>query len=363
MLNVVLETSVLHEDYKLSKAPLVELLNIAGLVGAKVIIPQVVFSEHISHFNRDRQEYLNKMKSTLKSLRQLPLTNIPDFEIPETEDSYDEYLTRMIASRNMEIQTFPQANHADILTRCLNKLKPFGPEKDTGYKDTLIWETILQILNDNPNDKVLFVTKDGDFRKKSTESLHKNLVDELVDLGYPEDVVKLKMSLKSASDYLREEYGLESAGLITAIAEQIKANIDFDEFLTEHSTDVESCIEENSEDILRGDPVTDPSLLWNVEDVEIEIESTEVLDTGDVIVYAIAEFENEVMYWTFYSSYACDEDSMSEYGISLYEADEEMDSAWVGGSMMLRLEFSFIYTPSDRSISGFETLAVSRINI
>lgn len=363
MLKLVLETSVLHEDYELSKAPLIELLNIAGLAGAKVIIPQVVFAEHVSHFNRDIQKYQNIMKSTLRSLRQLPLTNILDFEFPQPEGSYDEYLTRKVASKNIEIQTFPQASHADILARCLKKIRPFGPEKDTGYKDTLIWETILQILCDNPEDTVLFVTKDGDYRKKSTESLHKNLVDELVSLGYSENIVKLKISLKAASDYLREAFGLESADLIPAIAEQIKENINFDEFLTEHSTDIESCIEENSEDILRGDPVTDPSLLWNVEGVDVEIESTEVLDTGDVIIYATAEFENEVMYWTFYSSYACDEDSMSEYGISLYEADAEADSAWVGGSMRLHVEFSFVYTPNNHSVSGFEASSISRIYI
>ena len=78
------------------------------------------------------------------------------------------------------------------------------------------------------------------------------------------------------------------------------------------------------------------------------------------LAYASAEFENEISYFTFYSSYVCSVDSMEDAGISLYESDPESDAATVGGSMVLDMSFSFVYSPSDKKVSGFEAHEITR---
>ena len=67
---VVLDTSVLYNDYKLEKAPLRELLNVAKLCNAQVLLPKVVFDEHVSHFERDCNNWVNQINSAIRKLRQ-----------------------------------------------------------------------------------------------------------------------------------------------------------------------------------------------------------------------------------------------------------------------------------------------------
>lgn len=361
MLKIILETSVLYEDYDLSRASLIELLSIARLISAQVMIPQVVFDEHVQHFYRDRHSLSNQLKKVCRKLSQLPLTEIPDPDIPQIDRPYEDYLAELAESKRILIICYPQISHAETLERCLTKRRPFGEEVDTGYKDTLIWFTVLESLN-TPEDVIVFVTSDNDYQGKPRGELHQHLVDDLTQRNCSESNVILKRSLHEASKYLREIRNLASAVLIPVIVDQIQQRVNFDEMLTEHTRDIESCIGSiHSEDILQGEPTTDPTLLWNIESSEIDLESTEEINDEEVVIYANAVFENEVSYWTFFSNFINSEETMNECGISLYESDEEMDSAWVGGSMTLSLSFSFVFNKNNNQVSGFEALEIRRI--
>lgn len=362
LIHIVLDTSVLYEDYELVKAPLRELLNIAKLCHARVLLPKIVFDEHVVHFERDYKRYRSQTKTAFDKLRQLPLVDVPSVNIPEVGYSYSDLLRAITEERGLEILNYPQVDHENILRRSFEQRKPFG-KKDAGYKDALIWETILELLSDS-SFRVIFVTANyRDFGESSSGPLDRQLVHELEDRGLTRDCVQLKLSLKEASDYLRKESGLTAAALIDAVAEQIKENVNFDELLTNHIREIEECIDSDSEGIMSGADANESSLYWNVEDSEVKIETTEVLDDGEVVVYAEAEFENEVVYHMFLSEYYTEDDWLARKGVSLYEADEDMDVAQVGGSMVLSLEFSFVYNPISHNVSGFEALEIHRVDI
>ncbi len=156
---------------------------------------------------------------------------------------------------------------------------------------------------------------------------------------------------------------LNAASLIESIAEQIKASVDFDDLLTEHSNDIVECIKTDSEDMLIGEGADEPSFLWDVEEAEIKIETTELVKNGEVVVYASAKFENELMYWMLLSSYYTDVGHLEVVGITPYETDEKRDSAWVSGNMVLSLHFSFVYNPSNQQVSGFKALRIYRVDL
>lgn len=360
MLRIILETSVLHEEYAFSKAGTIELLNLTRLAGAKLTIPQIVISEHTKHLNKDRKKLLKTLKTALSGLRRLPLAEIPDFQVPNAEPEYEKTIIEIVESKDIEIIPIPNVSHEVLFSRCLDRKRPFGSDKDTGYKDALIWETLLQQLNEHPDDKILFVTNDKHYLVKSDAKLHEELFKELSQLGF-QNRVSVSRTIKSASDYLRKEYGLANVTLIPEIADQIKGMINFDDFLNANINEIIENIEARGYELLIGDPISDISLLWDIEEVEIAISSTEVLvDTGEVVVYAKAVFENEINYFTFYSSYMTDIDSMEESGFSIYDSDPTSDAATVGGSIVLEVDFNFIYTPSTKTVSGFEAFDIAR---
>jgi len=357
---VVLDTSVLHNDYTLDKAPIRELLNVAALCSAVVTLPRIAFDEHVRHYEEDSNEYRRQIKKALEGLNHLPLQDNATAQIPEVTKPYSEFLQDVVGERNAEILDYPQVDHKFVLQRDFERRKPFG-EKGKGYRDTLIWETILELLHRIESIEVIFITSNHkDFAESGSGPLHRHLIKDLIERGYGEECVHLELSLKSASNYLRIKFGLAALTTMPDVEQQIKDNVNFDDFLTAHKKEIEECINRNSENIIIGDSAQDASLYWNVEDCEVEIDTTEVLDDGEVVVYARAEFENEVQYGMFLSSFYAESDSLEQAGVSLYNADEDIDWADVGGTMVLSLEFSFVYNPTSHEVSGFEALEVRR---
>lgn len=154
---VVLDTSVLHNDYKLDKAPMRVLLNVAALCHATVVLPRIVFDEHMRHFEEDSKKYRHQIQDGLEKLnRWLPVGNVTA-QIPEVTRPYSEFLQDIIDARNIEVPDYPHVDHKHILKRDLERRKPFG-EKSKGYQDTLIWETILELLPRGEPANVIFIT-------------------------------------------------------------------------------------------------------------------------------------------------------------------------------------------------------------
>ena len=103
--------------------------------------------------------------------------------------------------------------------------------------------------------------------------------------------------------------------------------------------------------------------LCYIENSTINIESTEVVEEGEVIVHANAELENEIEYSMFGYSYCNEEETLNRLGLSLYEMDDESDVAEVGGNMTFSLDFSFVYNSENHKTSGFEALDIHRADL
>jgi hypothetical protein len=356
----VLDSSVLYNDYKLEKAPLRELLNIIRLCeNSKMVIPKVVLDEHVSHFEADFQSCLYKLDSTIRKLNELPLVDVSGLSQPTINSSYSDYLRMIVRIKGIDILPYPKIGHGRILRRLFHKKKPFG-DREKGYKDTLIWESILTLCNQF--DKVVFVTSNSkDFAQPHSGCLHSDLVEDLEALSLDEDKIILKDSILGASEFLRTACGLTRAGVIENIVHEIMQYTDFDDLLTNNSDGIVECFENNPDNIIEGEGPSFPWLAWNIENSTINIESTEVVEGGEVVVHANAEFENEIEYSIF--GYSYDDETFDSLGLSLYNMDSESDIAEVGGWMTFSLDFSFVYNPQNHETSGFEALDIRRIDL
>lgn len=356
----VLDTSVLYNDYKLEKAPLRELLNIIRLCGnSKVAIPMVVMDEHVAHFEADFQDCSNKLNRIIRKLNELPLMDVSGLSQPTINGSYANHLRMIVRVKGIDILPYPRIGHERVLRRLFKKKKPFG-DKEKGYKDTLIWESILTICN--RFDKVIFITANfKDFAQPPSDSLHPDLVEGLEALSLDGDKVILKDSVLGASELLRTACGLTRAGAIENFVREISQNVNFDDLLTENSSSIVECIEHNPDNIIEGEGVSFPWLAWNIENSTVNIESTEEVEGGEIVVHADAEFGNEIEYSIFGYSYY--EETFSRLGLSLYNIDPESDIAEVGGWMTFSLDFSFVYNPENHKTSGFEALDIRRIDL
>lgn len=365
---VVLDTSVLYHDYKLSSASLQGLLRVATLGGAVVVLPRVAFDELLYQHAEAYEGTRKQLEDALKRFRHTSTVKVP-FSFPNPKRPYSDFLHRLLRQKGIKLLDYPRVTHQEMIRRFYDYRKPLGKHKDkrdkddAGYKDALIWESILDLLGAQFTKIILVSGNVEDFGDADTDKLHKELIDDLVSHGHSEDTVEHANSLKEGTKLLRIACSLTTPGLIETVAAQIRENVNFDELLTTHQREIEDAIGGGG-GIMVGDGADEPSLMWNIEESEVEIESTEVLEeSGEVVVYANARFENEVEYYIFLYDYYCIEESLDKLGISLYEEYPDIGRALVGGNMPLLVQFNFIYNPTTHETFEFEIVDIHRTDV
>ena len=78
---------------------------------------------------------------------------------------------RIMNIKKKRILKYPNRSKKQIAERAIYKIKPFK-ENGAGYRDTLLWETVLDILSSGMYENVLLITNDiSDFYKKKKKKL------------------------------------------------------------------------------------------------------------------------------------------------------------------------------------------------
>ena len=213
---VVVDTTEFRESLKLDRAGWPQLLAWvrAGIVSGAV--PDVVLLEANRHFTRQRQDELQRLTQAAKRLQASKAVAHLDLDVVSTEivseiAGYLNWVRSELAGNGFELWPIPAVSHKDVLARDLAEKKPFSPI-GKGYRDALIWESILEHLPlDQADAVVLLVTRDsGDFATKEG-LLDRALAAEAADKGG--EVIRVE-SLKAAIDLLREEAEVELAELL-----------------------------------------------------------------------------------------------------------------------------------------------------
>ncbi|WP_288579759.1 PIN domain-containing protein [Lysinibacillus sp. UBA5994] len=131
----------------------------------ELLIPEItikeLFKQQISAFNEDLEQIINS-KSKFDNIYEI------DINIDETLD-YEIYLNekqdQYIASKGIQlIATCSDNQFSNIVDRALNKKAPFeGKDKksDKGFKDVLIWESILEHAENNDGEYIFFTADKG----------------------------------------------------------------------------------------------------------------------------------------------------------------------------------------------------------
>ena len=176
-----------------------------------IAIPEVVWKEmyyqRISLF-KVKSENLVKMLKNYK---------FPFFEYNFLDGEYDDYLKGQIDKYQMKLDKFstkilnfplPSSNRFDsIIQRSFMKKPPFeGKEKksDKGFKDALIWESILEYKASNRHVEICLYTRDGLFNEQLSIE-YENLFNEKIELlNNEENVVKFMASIENNLNKFRQ---------------------------------------------------------------------------------------------------------------------------------------------------------------
>ena len=85
---------------------------------------------------------------------------------------YTNRLDNFLSSVNAEVIEPDQISHRKLVIKDLARQKPFSP-KGRGYRDALIWETVLDTVHRHGEDVIFVTDNNSDFPTEEDGTLHK----------------------------------------------------------------------------------------------------------------------------------------------------------------------------------------------
>lgn len=184
---IILDTSVLVNDFWFDGASFRTLVNLLNIFDAHVLLPELVVDETMNKFRETLTTALNKSRRLDHILNRKIIARV---NLEATVARYRDFIrTLFYPLADDEEATFreipyPENSHSDIVKRLLQGKKPFrgGSDKEKGYRDYLIWLSVIEVVRENPESDVLFVSENvTDFGSETDRhnTLHPDLVADL----------------------------------------------------------------------------------------------------------------------------------------------------------------------------------------
>lgn len=180
---IVLDTNVFFNHWHLRSAEFARLIKHANDVAATILIPQVVVDEA----NAKYQEHFSEFRSNLTSVISKAKYLVPDrtFDWPnlDADEPYDLRTILQKKFRSVECASYENVGHQRLVKKAIRSERPFQ-KSEKGYRDALLWLSILDFLEQNRNDRhVAFITDNkSDFfsdSKNEKPEFHPHLLDDL----------------------------------------------------------------------------------------------------------------------------------------------------------------------------------------
>lgn len=204
-MDVVIDSTEFFNDYRVRGTSFEFLAKYLADTSSSLFIPRIVFEETVNHFKEHLTSHVNNSKRELFNVRRIldSTQKILEFEvdIEKSTEEYQQYLKTRIEELNGTVIEYDKITLSDIVQRSLQRQKPFDREGRKGFRDAIIWETILKnILSNIKNDIqiALISNNSNDFGKDDT--LDDELVAELERLDKEPNIIKLFNGMKSFVD-------------------------------------------------------------------------------------------------------------------------------------------------------------------
>lgn len=203
MNHIIIDTNVIHLDFKLNKARIVTLCNTSTILGHEIFIPEVVIDEIVKQYDEKAEEYINSFNKALKKLSDLstsPITQTP-IDAKGFISNYRNELNNRIKQLGIGIIPYPNTGHKIMVARELGKKKPFK-DSTKGYRDALIWDSVMEHTQKySSNCGIIFLTANSkDFADKDKKGLHTDLIADCISNGIPPTSIRLFTDIQNFID-------------------------------------------------------------------------------------------------------------------------------------------------------------------
>lgn len=195
-MKVVLDTNIIVADFWMRSPSFEILFDLYREDKIELYIPKIVADEVVNKYQERLNEIYNNYQKVANSFTRLTRkTNQPPINKQILEESLSDYTSNLkskIEKHNIQILPYPKTSHERLAKRAMKKKKPFDPHQN-GYRDSLIWETIKDLMTGMDfqvaSPELIFITSNWtDFTTKDF-NLHEDLISDLDNEAiYPDSI-------------------------------------------------------------------------------------------------------------------------------------------------------------------------------
>ncbi|TGK14283.1 PIN domain-containing protein, partial [Leptospira kmetyi] len=161
-------------------------------------LPEVVFEETLRHYHNAIREIHRDLDVGISRLNKLINREVDKVHLVpnELEDDLRQfYLEYFNQNKNTRFISVPNEGLRNIFFKDLLNKKPFN-EKGFGFRDQLVWESVVTILKEKIDNEVIFITNDISAFFNEEKILHSDLCEELNIQGIDRKRIRTFISLK-----------------------------------------------------------------------------------------------------------------------------------------------------------------------
>lgn len=183
---LLIDTNIIFNNWFLRSPQFALLANFCRNTGAKLMLPQVVIDEVDAKFKAERSKTVQSLQDVLRRCTDLSNEPIPAIAI----DMNQPYSFVDVAAnhfQNVEVLSYDLVEHAVMVKKAIAYKRPFR-ESEKGYRDCLMWLSVLQHLarphrrsGSMPPEHIAFINQNtSDFCDKNDPTkLHQDLLADL----------------------------------------------------------------------------------------------------------------------------------------------------------------------------------------
>ena len=350
-MKVVLDTNSIYDDWFFSSTNAQVLLKLTKYKAVKLYIPEIVVLETL---NKYREKILEANPNINQLNLLLPVAQrYKTFDVEDAYEEYKSYLEEMLGEFGIYASPYQKITQQDILSRLFGLRKPFNKKKtsDTGYRDAILWEVILNQIVDN-KDCVYFITNNvHDFCDEVDRSqLHSDFRAELLERELKPSAVVV---CESISRWVRE-HGitlLEAANLAEALKLGTDDSFSLGDWFYDNREPIMSAITPKIYESLESiSGVEEPSVTFIETPETIDVEDSRIIDEDQIYLQATIRTEISVDVFVDKMAY----DSQSNFLPLMLRSDwnETYDIASLG--IKLPLKIMAIFSKKSHTIESFE---------
>lgn len=207
-MKLVVDANTLTSDLYLAGPSFTVIANEIAGGELELIVPEVSVIETVGNFRRsidDAHSALERFSAKWSRLLH-EASKLDEFDgyLGDLAVAYDDTLRERLDGLGARIEPIPEIEHAQLVRRAAERRRPCDANGN-GYRDSLIWETVLVVAAEG--EDVVFVTNDTDFTldEEGDLRLHPDLVADMQEAALDVEITIVSDLHTAIRQYLVHE--------------------------------------------------------------------------------------------------------------------------------------------------------------